>query len=126
MSLFFDSKINLRDEQPAVTAWSHSMYQPILTIGTVSGKVLMFTEDGEPYSNVTIQRSALPVIIAWHPYLPLLLVCWDDGVISYWNENDDNSVKEERSVHGCRIRALTISPDGTRMITGDDHGVIGV
>ncbi|CAG9334634.1 unnamed protein product [Blepharisma stoltei] len=126
MSLFFDSRINLQDELPAVSAWSHSMYQPILTIGTASGKVLMFTEDGEPYSNVSIQRQALPTQLVWHPYLPLLIICWDDGVISYWNENDDNSVKEEKSVHGCRIRALIISPDGTRMVTGDEHGVVGV
>ena len=125
MSLFFDYKLNLNEELPAVCGWSNSEYQPILAIGTRSGKVLFFTEEGERFNDLEITRQSTPCEIVWHPYLSVVFICWEDGAISHWSENS-TSAKEEKSIHGCKIRGITISPDGTRMVTGDDHGVVGV
>ena len=125
MSLFFDYKVNLRDETPILSAWSNSDFQPILTMATASGKVLMFTEEGEPVEAPPIARPARPTKILWHTYLPTLFVCWDDGVISYWSEGDA-AAKEEKSVHSVAICGVCLSPDGSRMVTGDERGVVGV
>lgn len=39
-------------------------------------------------------------------------------MISLYNE-DTKQHREERPVHGCQITGISISPDGTRMVTGD-------
>jgi len=46
-------------------------------------------------------------------------------MISLYNE-DTKQHKEERPIHGCRITGISISPDGTRMVTGDEHGIVAV
>jgi intraflagellar transport protein 140 len=125
MSLFFDYKANLSDEQAVLSAWSNSEYQPLLAVSTRLGKIYLFSEEGESQSKIQLARPSISSQLFWHPYLPILFSCWDDGVISYWSENE-NSSKEEKSVHGCRISGVAMSPDGTRMVTGDDHGIIGV
>lgn len=125
MSLFFDYRLSLGDDEAVAAAWSNSEYQSTLAVGTRSGRIIMFQEEGEPIHDVRITRQAVPNLLEWHPYLPVLFVCWNDGVISYWND-DDRVMKEDKSVHGCRVCGLAISPDGTRMVTGDEHGVVGV
>lgn len=125
MSLFFDYKVSLADEQPIFSAWSNSEYQPILAVSTRVGKVHLYTEEGESHTKTLMARPSIPNQLMWHPYLPILYCFWEDGVISYWSEND-NSVKEEKSVHGCRICGVAICPDGSRMVTGDEHGVVAV
>ena len=125
MSLFFDYKVNLNDEQVALAAWSNSEYQPLLAVGTRMGKIHLFTEEGEAQTKNIMARPCALSQLFWHPYLPLLYACWDDGAVSYWSENDNHS-KEEKSVHGCKISGVTISADGSRLVTGDDHGVVAV
>ena len=125
MSLFFDYKVSLSDEQAVLCAWSNSEYQPVLAVGTRLGKVHLFSEEGEISQKIQMARPSYPSQLFWHPYLPILYTCWDDGVICYWSEND-NATKEEKSVHGCRICGVAMSPDGSRMVTGDDHGVVAV
>ena len=83
MSLFFDYKVNLPDEQAVLCAWSNSEYQPVLAVSTRSGKVLLFSEEGESHSKVQMARSTYPSQLFWHPYLPILFSCWEDGVICY-------------------------------------------
>lgn len=125
MSLFFDFKVNLNDEQVVLAAWSNSEYQPLLSVGTRIGKIHLFTEEGEVHLKNVMARPCGISQLFWHPYLPLLYACWDDGAVSYWSENDNHS-KEEKSVHGCKISGVTISADGSRLVTGDDHGVVAV
>lgn len=125
MSLFFDYKVNLSDEQVILCAWSNSEYQPLLAVGTRIGKIHLFTEEGESHSKNQLARSSLPSQLFWHPYLPVLYSCWEDGVICYLSENENN-LKEEKSIHGCRICGVAMSPDGSRMVTGDDHGIVAI
>ena len=125
MSLFFDYKVSFSDEQAILSAWSNSEYQPLLAVGTRFGKIYLFTEEGESHSKVQMARSSVPSQLFWHPYLPILFSCWEDGIITYWSENDNNA-KEEKSIHGCKICGVAMSPDGTRMVTGDEHGVVAV
>src|SRR5574343_619397 len=102
MSLFFDYKVNLNEEQVALAAWSNSEYQPLLAVGTRMGKIHLFTEEGEVQTKNIMARPCALSQLFWHPYLPMLYACWDDGAVSYWSENDNHS-KEEKSVHGCKI-----------------------
>lgn len=51
MSLFFDYKVNLYNEESISASWSHSEYQPMLAVGTRSGKVILVSEEGEHLPN---------------------------------------------------------------------------
>ena len=56
---------------------------------------------------------------------PALAIGWDDGVVTLWNE-DDRLSREEKVLHKAPITNITFSSDGTRMVTGDEKGVVGV
>ncbi len=125
MSLFFDYKANLSNEQPLTVAWSNSELAPMLAVGTSTGKVYILNEEGEVQSGLNLSRHCAPSKIIWHPYLPLLYIGWTDGMITIWNE-DEKTTREERWVHGGENTAMVTSPDGSRMVTGDEHGILGV
>ena len=75
--------------------------------------------------NFEISRGKSATYLKWHPVFPALAVGWEDGAVTLWNE-DDRLSREEKVLHKSNITNITFSSDGTRMVTGDEKGVVGV
>ena len=75
--------------------------------------------------DLEIKRGKIASILAWHPVFPSLAIGWQDGVITLWNE-DQRLTREEKVLHKAEITNITFSSDGTRMVTGDEQGTVGV
>lgn len=126
MSLFFDYKIDLRGDEAAALAWSSADSQPLLAVATTTGKLLIFSEEGDPVPDLSVPRDrGQPSKMIWHPKHMWLYVAWEDGGLTYYNV-EERQQKEDKSIHGGKICGLTLSPNGSRMVTGDDHGVVAV
>lgn len=56
---------------------------------------------------------------------PALAIGYDDGCVTLWNE-DPRLTREEKMLHKAPITNITFSADGTRMVSGDAQGTVGV
>ena len=126
MSLFFDYKIDLKGDEVAALAWSRADAPPLLAVASTTGKILIFSEEGDPVPDLSMPRDrGQPAKMTWHPKHMWLYIAWEDGGLTYYNV-EERQQKEDKSVHGGKICGLTMSPNGSRMVTGDDHGVVAV
>ena len=125
MSFFFDYHVALGSEKAIATAWSNSEFQPILAVATNKPRIVFVQEEGAITPNFEISRGKVPLIMKWHPVFPALAIGWEDRVITLWNE-DDRLTREEKALHKAPITNITFSSDGTRMVTGDEKGTVGV
>eukprot|EP00051_Salpingoeca_urceolata_P027733 m.483017 g.483017 ORF g.483017 m.483017 type:complete len:1380 (-) comp22745_c0_seq1:34-4173(-) len=131
MAMFFSFPVQAPSAYSPTTAAWHNEH-PILAVAAReqqhdedTGVVNLFTDDGEHIDDGTLQRVAQPSVIAWHPTQRLLAVGWDTGEIVLWNVQT-LVAHEAKSLHDSDIRFLKWSADGTKLISGDDTGRIGV
>ena len=125
------------------SGFSHSDH-PILAVSSSNGDLTLFHEEGE---TITVELhtvngqmpdnggSPLPAsfsrpasqcgALSWHPSAAILACGWHDGCVSLWAEKE-RSLKEDTAAHKAAITLLLWSPDGSRLLTGDDKGVLCV
>jgi len=130
MSFFFSYNLALKKEEVVATAWSHSEFQPLLAVSTTAPRLIFVQEEAQVVtdldtSSLNFSRGKLACVMQWHPMLPSLAIGWQDGVITLWNE-DPRLTREEKVLHKAEITNITFSQDGTRMVTGDQQGTVGV
>eukprot|EP00056_Hartaetosiga_gracilis_P002835 m.57093 g.57093 ORF g.57093 m.57093 type:complete len:1349 (+) comp11214_c0_seq1:56-4102(+) len=131
MAMFFDFPVSAPDAYTPITSEWHSAH-PVLAVASKeshgsrsSGSVNLFNDDGDHLFQSTIQRSASPTVIAWHPTKKLLATGWESGEVIMWNE-ETQSLYEGQTVHEGHITALTWSYDGSRLFSADEDGVLAV
>jgi len=90
--------------------------------GNTSGSVNLYTEDGAHVTESSLQRSALPTVIAWHPTQQLLATGWANGELIVWNQAT-HSANQCEQVHEAAISAIVWSADGSHFVSGDLVGV---
>lgn len=105
-----------------IVAWSK--VEPILAVASET-RVLFFQEEGEQLMNNFVERSSNVTKMEWQPESFILAIGWADGVISLWNLRD-RLQREDDAVHKSPITLLKWKDDGTRLVTGDRRGAIGV
>ena len=88
------------------------------------GVVRLFTDDGELIEDATIQRTAFPTALQWHPTLKLLATGWSNGEVIVWNDAT-RSVLESKSLHDKEVVFLEWSKDGSTLLSGGKEGRIG-
>ena len=125
MSFFFDYNMQLKNETVITSAWSNSEFQPILAVSTSQPRVIFVQEEGTVVPNFDISRGKIATVLKWHPQFPGLAIGYEDGAIMMWNE-DSRLIKEDKLLHKAPICNITFSADGTRMVTGDEKGTVGV
>lgn len=129
-AMFFDFPVNSPvPYRPIDCAW-HSK-TPLLAVassttrqGIESGLVCVFNEDGENMTSSETHRSALPVAVAWHPTEPMLISAWSGGELLLWSEQTGGAT--ECKLHDASITTVVWSPDGSRVVTADESGRVGV
>ena len=127
MSLFFDNHFALPQAETAVTsAWSNNDFNMILAIATNKPRVVFVNEEGGQIPNFEISRGKTQAVcLKWHPVTQSLAIGWSDGCLTLWNE-DQRMTREDKVLHKAPLTIITFSPDGSRMVTGDQKGTVGV
>jgi len=127
MSLFFDNHFALPQAETAVTsAWSNNDFNMILAIATNKPRVVFVNEEGVQIPNFEISRGKTQAVcLKWHPVFQSLAIGWSDGCLTLWNE-DQRMTREDKVLHKAQLSIITFSPDGSRMVTGDQKGTVGV
>ena len=127
MSLFFDNHFALSQGETAIkSAWSNNDFNMILAIATDKPRVIFVNEEGTQLPNFEIQRGkTTPVCLKWHPVFQSLAIGWSDGCVTLWNE-DQRMTREDKVLHKAPLSIITFSSDGSRMVTGDQKGTVGV
>lgn len=124
MSLYFNYPINAPFKAITVsTAW-HPLHA-MLAVSSNNGAVTCYTEEGEHFEDMQIQRNCDALQLAWNPTQKILAMGWQDGAVTTWFEGDKTS-KEDTSVHQAPLSLLQWSPDGVTLVTGDQEGVVGI
>ena len=124
------------------SGFSHSDH-PIMAVSSSNGDLTLFHEEGD---TITVElhtvngvmpdnTSALPAsfsrpqsvcsVLAWHPTSAILACGWRDGCVSLWAEKE-RSLREDAVSHKGGVTMLQWSPDGSRLLTGDEKGVLCV
>jgi intraflagellar transport protein 140 len=127
MSLFFDSQFTLPEgETVEQSAWSNSEVNMVLAVATSKPRIVFVNEEGKQIPNFEIGRGkVVPTFLRWHPLVQSLAIGWSDGCLTLWNE-DQRLTREDKVLHKTPVSMITFSADGSRMVTGDEKGTVGV
>ena len=107
-------------------AWSNDLTAPMLAVSGKGSSIKVFNDDGDQQEGYdSVKRASDAVIIAWHPKNKVLAMGWRDGAISVCAE-PGRVPQEDTLVHTSCITLLTWSPDGSRLLTGDQNGMMGI
>jgi intraflagellar transport protein 140 len=130
-SLYFFQK--LEDSAVAASVAAHRSLS--LSCYAITNRVVIVGEDGE--SVATVQRTASNVsALAWHPKNPVLIIGWQDGNMSVWNQagpepqhNGANHHENSGIVAVCWTDnnvAATVSKTGAAVLWQYENPKLGV
>lgn len=117
MSHYLDYAFQFTKEEPICASWSNSEFQPLLALSTTLPRII-FLQEEMIIQKYEINKRKKCTALEWHPVYLSLGLGWEDGTVSIWTE-ENQSFKEDRTIHKSEIRCIVFSPDGNRMITGD-------
>ena len=123
MSLFFNYEV-ASDESDAPVALSWCEADSILAVSYASKQIKFYQAAGELLPD-TVSKSSTPVCLSWKPASKILAIGWSDGIVSLWNHTERMS-REDAFIHRSAITFLQWSPDGSRLVSGDESGTVGV
>jgi WD40 repeat protein len=135
MSLFFEYPCDYEDSKDekndgadvgvVASSWC-TAERNILAVAMKGGKVDLFLEEGErlePEGSFT--RASTCSVLIWNPKYPALACGWGDGCVSIFVEKG-NIFKEDKKVHKAKITVLKWTPDGSKLVSGDESGVVSI
>jgi len=125
-SIFFDNQLPLNDAGSVrCIAWSRGEDTPYLAVAEGTS-VRIFREEGEEIPEATISRVCNCTALTWHPHSKVVVAGWEDGTVTFGGPACP-SQREDREVHReSRILCICFNPAGTRCVTTDSNGVVGV
>ncbi|CAJ1392249.1 unnamed protein product [Effrenium voratum] len=123
-SIYFDNELPLKDFVSAsCVAWSQGEEAPLLAVAE-GFNLRVFREDGEELPELGQSRGVHCSALAWHPKAKVLAAGWDDGAVTF---TGPSSARDDQDVHrDGRILCIVFNPAGTRCVTTDNNGIIGV
>jgi len=130
-SLFFDYACQLKkkhqDDIVLSIDWCpRESKSPNLVVGTSDNCLSLFHEEGLSVEKQIPARDQPPTYVQWGPAPHYLLATgWHDGAVSLWDEKT-SSLREDKSVHKNSVTLLKWSPCGSRLVSTDKEGVVGV
>ncbi|XP_076007585.1 intraflagellar transport protein 140 homolog [Genypterus blacodes] len=129
MAVYFDHRIEAPEccEVPAHITW-HSVL-PVLAVTsnspTTGGNVDLYLQQGEFVEICHVDRPCQPALLRWHPTKPVLAQGWENGeVLLLSHPSGDQTVLP--GTHTAPITLLEWSSSGSRLVTGDQAGVLAV
>uniref|UniRef100_A0A3B3IEM7 Intraflagellar transport 140 n=1 Tax=Oryzias latipes TaxID=8090 RepID=A0A3B3IEM7_ORYLA len=87
--------------------------------------VVLVHVQGEHVESCHVERPHQPTVLHWHPLKPVLALGWENGeVVLLMHPSGDQTVLP--SLHTASITLLEWSSSGSRLVTGDQTGVLAV
>uniref|UniRef100_A0A3P8VSN0 Intraflagellar transport 140 n=1 Tax=Cynoglossus semilaevis TaxID=244447 RepID=A0A3P8VSN0_CYNSE len=129
MAVYFDHRIEAPDSNglPSQVNWHSAL--PVLAVAssssTTGGTVDLYLQQGEFVESCHVGRPHQPTVLRWHPLKPVLAVGWENGeVMVLTHPSGDQTVLS--STHLAAITVIEWSSSGSRLVTGDQAGVLAV
>lgn len=125
---YFEHKLDQGDfsEQPnfQLIEWHPSLNILAIASITVGTNIFFYGEDGEHDEGARVQHSGNATSMAWHPVKKTLAIGFSNGELMIWNGS--NRRLESVIVHKNSIASLVFNPDGSRLLSADQDGLIVV
>ncbi|XP_068452167.1 intraflagellar transport protein 140 homolog, partial [Clinocottus analis] len=129
MAVYFDHRIEAPESSnvPSQLTWHSAL--PVLAVASSSpstgGNVDLYLQQGEYVNSCHLEQPHLPTVLRWHPIKPVLALGWENGqVVLLTHPSGDQTVLP--SIHVACITLLEWSSSGSRLVTGDQTGVLAV
>ncbi|XP_057178232.1 intraflagellar transport protein 140 homolog isoform X2 [Triplophysa rosa] len=130
MAVYFDHRIEAPDSsgEAVLIAWHSSLC--VLAVGSVNastrGSVDLYLQQGEHVKLCHVERGFNPSLLQWHPTKPLLAVGWETGETLLLSHPSGEHTPLPANTHASCITLLEWSSNGSRLVTGDQAGVMAV
>ncbi|KAJ8364162.1 hypothetical protein SKAU_G00129930 [Synaphobranchus kaupii] len=129
MAVYFDHRIDAPESNgpPCQIAW-HST-QPVLAVASTSptagGCIDLYLQQGEHVAGCHVERSFEPAVLRWHPSRSMLAVGWETGEVLLLTHpaGEQSSLP---ATHAASITLLDWSSTGSRLVTGDQMGILAL
>ncbi|XP_041829697.1 intraflagellar transport protein 140 homolog [Melanotaenia boesemani] len=129
MAVYFDHRIEAPENSdvPSQLTWHSTL--PLLAVAsnslTTGGNVDIYLQQGEYVESCHIERPHQPTVLRWHPSKSVLALGWENGeVLLLTIPSGEKTVLS--NVHTASITLLEWSSFGSRLVTGDQAGVLAV
>ncbi|XP_051969833.1 intraflagellar transport protein 140 homolog [Xyrauchen texanus] len=130
MAVYFDHRIKAPDSSgvTVLISWHSSLC--VLAVGSVNastgGCVDLYLQQGEHVELCHVERGFSPSLLQWHPTKPLLAVGWETGETLLMSHPSGEHTPLPANTHTACITVLEWSSNGSRLVTGDQAGVMAV
>lgn len=130
MAVYFDHRAEAPDSSgvPVLISWHSSVC--VLAVGSVNpstgGCVDLYLQQGEHVELCHVERGFSPSLLQWHPNKPLLAVGWETGETILLSHPSGEHTPLPNNTHTACITVLEWSSNGSRLVTGDQAGVMAV
>ncbi|CAM4723917.1 unnamed protein product [Leuciscus chuanchicus] len=130
MAVYFDHRVEAPDSSGAAVLISWHSSVCVLAVGSVNassgGCVDLYLQQGEHVELCHVERGFSPSLLQWHPTKPLLAVGWETGETILLSHPSGEHTPLPNNTHTACITVLEWSSNGSRLVTGDQAGVMAV
>lgn len=130
MAVYFDHRVEAPDSSGAAVLISWHPSVCVLAVGSVNassgGCVDLYLQQGEYVELCHVERGFSPSLLQWHPTKPLLAVGWETGETILLSHPSGEHTPLPNNTHTACITVLEWSSNGSRLVTGDQAGVMAV
>uniref|UniRef100_A0A4W5Q9V8 Intraflagellar transport 140 n=1 Tax=Hucho hucho TaxID=62062 RepID=A0A4W5Q9V8_9TELE len=129
MAVYFDHRIEAPESSggPSQVSWHPT--QPVLAVAsnspTTGGNINLYLQQGEHVGSCHVDRPFQPTVLRWHPTKPLLALGWETGEVLLLTHPSGEQTPLPATHTAC-ITLLEWSSSGSRLVTGDQMGVLAL
>ncbi|TRY92904.1 hypothetical protein DNTS_005716, partial [Danionella cerebrum] len=130
MAVYFDHRLEAPDPSGVAILISWHSNVCVLAVGSMNpstgGSVDLYQQQGQYADLCHIERGFSPALFRWHPTKPLLAVGWETGETLLLSHPSGEHTLLPGNTHTACITVLEWSSNGSRLVTGDQAGVMTV
>ncbi|KAL0984320.1 hypothetical protein UPYG_G00139910 [Umbra pygmaea] len=129
MAVYFDHCIDAPDSSGSHSQVAWHPTQPVLAVAsnspTTGGNIDLYLQQGEHVESCHVERPFQPTVLRWHPTKPLLALGWETGEVLLLTHPSGEQTQLP-ATHSTCITLLEWSSSGSRLVTGDQSGVLAL
>ncbi|XP_072311733.1 intraflagellar transport protein 140 homolog isoform X1 [Eucyclogobius newberryi] len=129
MAVYFDHPIDAPESSGAPVQLTWHPVSPVLAVASSSlstgGTVDVYMQQGDYVEKCHIEKPYQPTMVRWHPTKPVLAVAWENGEVILLTYPSGGHTALP-STHSISCTLLEWSGFGSRLVTGDQNGVLAV